>query len=133
MYEDIDYLLANYFGTSLANIKISFMLEEVFQAARRNNIKLPKDLTLLMRSLIIFEGVVSKINPDFNLTEVAIPYVKGRNKFNFLKHQRLRLLAKGLSFSKEMSELPGKIGKLSDSVINGRAKFSWSFQIFKRA
>lgn len=134
LYEDIDYLLANYFGTSLANIKISFMLEEVFQAARRNNIKLPKDLTLLMRSLIIFEGVVGKINPDFNLTEVAIPYVKGRNKFNFLKDIKMEeLLAKGLSFSKEMSELPGKIGKLSDSVINGRAKVQLEFSNLQKS
>lgn len=134
LYEDIDYLLANYFGTSLSNIKISFMLEEVFQAARRNNIKLPKDITLLMRSLIIFEGVVAKINPDFNLTEVAVPYVKNKNKFKFLKDIKAEeLLARSLSFSKELSELPGKIGKLSDSILNGRAKIQMEFSNLQKS
>lgn len=128
LYEDIDYLLANYFGTSLQNIKMSVMLQEVFEAAKRNNIRLPKDFTLLMRSLVIFEGVVGKINPDFNLAEVAIPYVKSKNKYAFLKNLNFdQVLLKSYTFVKDTAELPGKIIQLSDSVVNGRAKIQLEF------
>lgn len=128
LYEDIDYLVANYFSTSLQNIKMSVMLQEVFEAAKNNNIRLPKDFTILMRSLVIFEGVVAKINPDFNLTEVAVPYVMNKNKYAFLKDFNFdSVLLRSYTFIKDASELPGKMIQLSDSISNGRAKVQLEF------
>lgn len=123
LYEDIDYLLASYMSTSLQNIKISAMLQEVFNAAKRNNIKLPKDLTLLIRSMVIIEGVVVKICPDINLLEIAIPYVKSRSKFSLLKQFDFdEFIMRYLIFAKDTSKLPSKIIELSDSILKGRAK-----------
>lgn len=123
LYEDIEYLVNSYLSTSLRNIKMSTMLEEVFDAAKRNNIKLPKDLTLLVRSLIIIEGVVAKINPDLNLLDIAIPYVKSKNKFSFFKQFNMdELLITTHTFLKDSARLPSKVIELTDSVMNGRAK-----------
>jgi ubiquinone biosynthesis protein len=123
LYEDIDYLLSSYISTSLRNIKMSSMLEEIFDAAKRNNIKLPKELTLLIRSMIIVEGVVAEIDPDINLMEIAIPYVKASNRFSVLDEFDFdELLLKTYSFTKDVMKLPNKFIDLSDSIINGRAK-----------
>ena len=134
LYEDIEYLMANYFTTSFSNIKISVFLEDVLQAAKRNNIRMPKDLTLLIRSLIIFEGVVARINPDFNMAEVVIPYVKNKNAHIFIDNLKMeKILSKVLEFSKDFYELPGKVGRLSDSMVNGRAKIKFEFTNLQRS
>jgi ubiquinone biosynthesis protein len=123
LYEDIDYLMASYLSSSIQNIKVSSMLQEVFDAARRNNIKLPKDLTLLIRSMVIVEGVAVKICPDMNFMQIAIPYVKSKNRFSIFKQFDFdEFLMRYMIFAKDTSKLPSKIIELSDSILKGRAK-----------
>ena len=123
LHEDIDYLFASYLSTSLQNIEISALLQEIFETARRNNISLPKDFTLLIRCLLIVEGVVAKIAPDIKILDVAIPYVKSHNKQYLLNKLDLDdLLISSTSFIDSSIKLPGKINGLVDSIISGRAK-----------
>lgn len=124
LYDDIDYLFESYLNTSLMNIKISQMLEEVFDAAKRNNIRMPKELTLLARGLLIIEGVAAKIDPDIKIIDIAVPYVKSNNKNALLKNLNLDdILLSSLRFSKDISSLPKKIADTCDSITDGRAKF----------
>ena len=123
LYEDLDYLIANYLSVSLKNIQISVMLSEVFDIAKQNNIRLPRDFTLLIRSLVILEGVISKIAPEIKIIDIAIPYVKANNKSSLLKNLNFNtLLIHSYSFMKDSFKLPSKIIELSDSLISGRAK-----------
>ncbi|MBW9154349.1 AarF/ABC1/UbiB kinase family protein [Clostridium estertheticum] len=123
LYEDLDYLIVNYLSTSLNNIQISVMLSEVFDIARQNNIRLPRDFTLLIRSLVILEGVIASIAPDIKIIDIAIPYVKANNKFSILTNLDFNtLLIHSYSFMKDSFRLPSKIIELSDSLISGRAK-----------
>ncbi len=128
LYEDIDYLLSCYMSTSLKNIKMSQMLQEVFQCAKDNNIKLPKDLTMLIRSLVIVEGVAVKLSPDINILSIAEPYVKSKHKsFLFDKFSLENLLIRYSNFFKDSSKLPTKLVELSDGVLKGRAKLQLKF------
>jgi len=123
LYEDLDYLLLNYLAVSLNNIQISVMLSEIFDIARQNNIRLPRDFTLLIRALVILEGVIATIAPDIKIIDVAIPYVKSNNKFSLFSDLDFNtLLIRSYSFVKDSFRLPSKIIELSDSIINGRAK-----------
>ncbi|WP_138206553.1 ABC1 kinase family protein [Haloimpatiens lingqiaonensis] len=123
LYEDIDYIFASYLNTSLQNIKISIMLQEIFDACKQNNIQLPKDLTLLMRGMVIIEGVVAEIAPEIKIMDVAIPFVKSYNKFTFLKDLDFDELVIGsYKFFKSIKRLPSKGIELIDSVLTGRAK-----------
>ncbi|MDF2503565.1 AarF/ABC1/UbiB kinase family protein [Clostridium sp.] len=123
LYESINYLFDNYMSTSLKNIKISIVLQEIFEISKNNNIKLPKELTMLLRSMLIIEGVITKISPDLSMINIVIPYVKSQNKNLFFKNFDLdSLLLRGFKFVKSSSELPSKFIELSDSLITGRAK-----------
>lgn len=126
LYEDIEYLMDSYLSTSLRNIKISILLQEIFDTAKRNNIRLPKDLTLLIRTLVIVEGVAVKIVPDINILDIAIPYVKSRNRENFLKKFNFdELLITADSFVKDSARLPSKLIELSNSFLSGRARLQF--------
>ena len=123
LYEDLDYLLINYLSVSLNNIQVSVMLTEIFDIAKQNNIRLPRDLTLLIRGLVILEGVIATIAPDLKIIDIAIPYVKSNNKFSLLNNLDFNtLLIRSYAFIKDSFRLPTKIVELSDSLISGRAK-----------
>lgn len=123
LYEDIDYILDSYLSTSLENIKVSTLLQEVFDVSKRNNLRLPKDVTILMRGLVIIEGVVAKIAPEIKIIDIAIPYVKSNSSpsfFNSLDFDELAL--RSVNFIKASSKIPSKLLEVSDSILNGRAK-----------
>lgn len=123
LYEDVDYMLNTYIVTSLRNIKISLMFQEVFNIAKRNNIQLPKELIILVRSLVITEGVLSKICPDLAVMDLIIPYIKSEKKdFIFKNFDIDEFLLHNFKFVRDSSTVPSKFIELSDSLINGRAK-----------
>lgn len=128
LYEDIDYLFDSYLSTSLENIQMSILLQEVFNCAAKNNVQLPKDLTLLAKSTLIIEGVVAKISPDIKILDVAVPFVKSNSKLSILNNIDMdELLISTYNFGKNSIKLPGKLIQLCDSIIRGRAKIQ--FQI----
>jgi ubiquinone biosynthesis protein len=123
LYEDVEYLLNNYLSTSLRNIKVSLLFQEIFEITKRNNIQLPTELTILIRSLVITEGVLSTISPDLILIDLIIPYVKSQNQNLFLSNFDLdEFLMHSFKFMKDSSIMPSKLIEFSDSVISGRAK-----------
>lgn len=123
LYEDIDYLFECYLQASLENIKISLLLQELFDAAKRNNLRLPKDFTLLIRGFVIIEGVVAKIAPEIKIIDTVIPFVKSANNMSLLGSLDLdKVLIQSYNFVKASSKLPSKLLEVSDSILNGRAK-----------
>lgn len=123
LYEEIEYLLDSYLCTSLQDIQMSILLQEVFSCASSNNLQLPKDLTLLLRTVVILEGVVSKISPDIKIIDIAVPFVKSNSAYAALKDFNLdNMLLNSYNFAKDFSKIPSKIIQLSESILNGRAK-----------
>lgn len=126
LYEDIEYLFFRYVSTSLNNIKISVLIEEIFDCAKNNNIKLPKDLTLLVKAMIIVEGVVAKIAPEIQIIDVAIPFVRTNSELLLLKNINLdQFLIHSYNFTKDLSLLPSKFTELTNSILKGRAKIQF--------
>ncbi|WP_029451808.1 ABC1 kinase family protein [Clostridium algidicarnis] len=120
LYEDIDYLFANYLNTSFENINMSYMLQEVFDVARRNNIKLPKELTLVIRTFIILEGVIAQISPEIKVLDIAIPYVKSHNLNKDIDLDEVLLNTH--IFLKNSVKVPTKLIEVSDNILSGRTK-----------
>lgn len=123
LYDDVEYLFDSYLSTSMSNIHISTLMQELFDICKRNNLQLPKDLIVLARSMLILEGVVSKIDPDIKILDIAIPFVKNSNSASFFKLLDFNeILLQSYSFARDASKLPSKILELSDGLLNGRAK-----------
>lgn len=134
LYEDIDYLFDSYLSTSLQNIEMSVLLQQIFDCAKKNNIRLPKDLTLLVRGLVIIEGVIAKISPDIKILDIAIPFVKSNNKFSIFKELNSdEILVRSYKFVKDFYTLPTKIIELSNSILNGRAKIQFQINSLNRS
>ena len=119
LYIDMKYVLDSYVNTSLSNIKISLMLEDVFGLLKKHNIQLPKDLTLVMKSLVLLESNLSMLSPNINIMDIAIPYVKDNT--NFMENMSLNELSlKGYTFLKDGLKIPSTLVELADNLISGR-------------
>ncbi|WDC85432.1 hypothetical protein PL321_08925 [Caloramator sp. mosi_1] len=97
------------------------MLEEIFEAAKRNNIRLPKDLTLLIRGLVILEGVVAKISPNIKILDIAIPFVKEQYPSKIFPNFN-DLIFQIINLNTELKSLPHNLNRLLNSVNAGRTK-----------
>lgn len=128
LYEDVDNLLSNYLEASLENIKISVLIGEIFNCAKNNNITLPKDFILLVKSLIIVEGLVTEISPQIQILDIAVPFVKNSSKTYLLDSINLDdILMNSYNFTKNSIKLPTKFIELIDGMLNGRAKIQLKF------
>lgn len=123
LYEDIEYIIHYYLQTSLKNIQISMLFMDLFDAARKNNLKLPKEFTTLLKSLLILEGVMSKLAPDLSIMEISRDYLKEDRMVKFKPEFNLDTLAmNGYTLIKDSLRIPVSISTILDNFISGRGK-----------
>ncbi len=128
LYEDVELFLINYLSTSLKNIKISVLLTEIFKCTKNNNITLPKNLILLVKSIIMVEGLVAEISPEIDILDIAIPFVKSNNKFYYFNDISLEnMLINSYNFTKNSLNLPIKTVELIECILSGRTKIQLKF------
>ena len=132
LYEDVKYLLNMYLSTSIKNIKMSMLIREIIEIAKRNNIQLPIDFVMISKSALIIEGVVSKVSPDMDILDFVIPYVESKNKYYFRESFNYdNIMISLYSFLKRSSELPDKYAELAENLNEGRVKVKIESTEFK--
>ena len=71
-----DGILRRYSGVTLAQVDTQRLVTELLDMVYRYRIKLPTKYFLILRGLITVEGTGRELFPDFNVFEVAEPYVR---------------------------------------------------------
>jgi len=71
-----DGILRRYTGVTLAQVDTQRLVTELLEMVYRYRIKLPTKYFLILRGLITVEGTGRELYPDFNVFEVAEPYVR---------------------------------------------------------
>ena len=127
LYEDVSYLFTTYLNTSLKNIKIAVLLEEMFSIVKNNNIQFPKELAILFRGLVILEGVIAEVDPQLDIISVITSFVKGKNKMLLIKDiNEEELVLSAYSFFRDASRIPNKAVEALSSISDGRAKINFN-------
>lgn len=89
---DLMEFINHYYKVSLNRINLSKLINEFIELLRTHQIKLPSDISLLIRTLLISEAIARGLYPQFNLAEILIPFAKKsyQNKFNpFVRYQSI--------------------------------------------
>ena len=73
---DLSEFIEEHYDTRLQDIKIGKLLHDFIQILSHYRIKLPPNLMLLSRSLIILEGIGRQLDPDFNMAERLQPFAE---------------------------------------------------------
>lgn len=68
--------MERYYRIPLARLDMRRLINEFIETIKRYKIRLPADMTMMAKALIIAEGVGRKLDPEFDFIELANPYVK---------------------------------------------------------
>lgn len=72
---DLRRLLRKYYGLPLKEISAADLLSEIQPVIYEYQLRVPSDYWLLLKTLVIMEGVGKRLAPDFDIFEVSRPYV----------------------------------------------------------
>lgn len=118
------FILVNkYIDMSLDNINIEDVFNELISIIRDFRLTLPSNIMLLMKSLIVLEGVARNLDKDVKLIEhikpFAFRYVKEQIKPNNILKQAKKLI---VDYSHILRELPADFGDLVSVMKKGSIK-----------
>ncbi|MFF2090455.1 ABC1 kinase family protein [Paenibacillus sp. NPDC058174] len=118
---DVDELRDKYYKVPLSQVSLGESVNDLFTLARRHQIRLPSELTLLGKTFLTMEGVVTMLDPEFSVFDVAEPI--GRQLF--LERFNIRVLASEWveeisEFAAIASDVPSGARKLLAALRRGR-------------
>ncbi len=124
LMQDLDAFLERFMtGTSIADVNVDDMLTSFSDLASRNHISLPSEYTMLLRSLIMIEGVIEEMCPDLNLFKILSDKFMDRAKKNFdLKKSLLEIGTEALSLGKKAARIPSLCADALKDVVKGNTK-----------
>ena len=117
---DVDGFIDQYHDVSLKDVDITAFITDLMTMLRDHQLMLPPDLTLLMKTLITLEGMGRQLDPDFNIVQVAGPFIQ---RALFKRYTPDALLKQGWqSFSgmvELITELPNDLHRLLELARRG--------------
>jgi len=117
---DLEHLIKPCYGKELKEIKLAPLLNGVFSALRKHCLHLPADLTLLLRSVIMAEGMGASLNPAFDLMTVIEPYAE---RMTERQYSPLRWLGKlgpaGMEMARLSVALPQQMRRVLGDIKRG--------------
>lgn len=121
LIRDIDELLERYMDVPLEEIEISAVVRSLLQIASKHHLRFPHEFLLLARSLIILEGTIARLDPQFNLAAAAVKYAPS------LKRKQLKLVARRAhgalrGYRRLLEEFPEHAVQLLRSTASGELR-----------
>ncbi|MDP3764986.1 MAG: AarF/ABC1/UbiB kinase family protein [Nanoarchaeota archaeon] len=74
---DIGFIIQPLNYSTIKDIKISKVLEEILDIALRHRLKVPAPFVLFGKTIITLEGIAIEYDPNFKLIETAKPFIEG--------------------------------------------------------
>ena len=126
LIEDLDIFMDQYVNvTSIDDLDMSRLFEEICTLADKHQIKLPGRFTMLVRSLATIEGVIEQLCPSLNLFEIVSSKLMDRAKASFDLEQEILSIGKdALEISKKAARIPALASDVLKGVARGRTKIN---------
>lgn len=120
LQRDVRRLLVRYYDVSLESLPIAQFLGEVMEIAYRHHVRLPADLALLARTVVILEGVTRSLDPSLVLAHYLEPFV---TQFVRRRMSVKRILTDSVTTLREIEEmlrvLPRRVESISGQLERG--------------
>ncbi len=108
--DDLKYYFEKYYDAKLKDINFKDVINTIFYMGNKHNLKLPKELVILGKTIATTESVCEEINPEFNFVQTAKPFLKK----NLSKFFNTKMLLD--NFKNEVKEYGGLILSLPKDV-----------------
>ena len=117
---DIERLLSVYWGLPLSELKVTALLNDVYSVMRRHHLHLPSNLALLLKTVIMIEGLGVNLDPDFHLTKSLTPYTERLVLRQYSPFRWVRSFGRAsLDLAKLGVEMPQHLRRIVSAAENG--------------
>ena len=117
---DIERLLSTYWGLPLGELKVTALLDDVFSIMRQHQMHLPSNLALLLKTVIMIEGLGVNLDPEFRLTKSLTPYTERLVLRQYSPFRWFRSFGRAsLEFAKLGVELPQQLRRIVSAAEDG--------------
>jgi len=117
---DFEHLLSRYYGRSLGEIALGPLLHDALSVVRRHHLQLPSNLALLVKTVVMHEGLEVRLDPELHLMSLLAPYAERlmlRQYSPVLWARRFRRA--GLDMAALGMELPRQLHRLIGDIERG--------------
>jgi ubiquinone biosynthesis protein len=113
--EDLSALLRRYSGLGVGEIRLGEAIAGLLEITRRHSLRLPADLALLAKTLVMAEGLAATLDPGFQMSQALAPFAQRRLLAQLSPAALLRGLERlGLA----AAELPDHLHRVIDDGID---------------
>ena len=117
---DVEHLRARYYGRPVGEIAIRPVVNDVLGVVRRHRLHLPPGYALLLKTVLMHESLVTRLNPTFEFTTVLVPYARGMMVRHFSPLGWGRSVGQaGIDLARLGVELPAQLRRLLSSLQRG--------------
>lgn len=126
LVEDLDVFMSKYMNvTSIADLNMTVLFDEIVTLADRHHISLPGRFTMLVRSIATIEGVIEELCPELNLFEIISKKLMDRAKETFDLGQTLLTAGKdALELGRKAARIPVLAFDTLSNLVKGRMKIN---------
>lgn len=123
--KDLELILDKNKTVGIKDINITKFASELIDILGRNGIKIPKDITMLVRGIVVLEGTLEVVSPDINLMQVFESKVKQGSLKNLLSEENIIKEAGHFMTSLgSLNRLPYDLHTFFKSTTRGDTKFN---------
>jgi ubiquinone biosynthesis protein len=110
---DVTAFMRRYQGRSLGDVRVGSVINEVFAVMRRHRLQLPRELVVILKMVVMTEGMGARLDPEFQLGPVLRPYAEQlvADRMSPLFVAR-RLRETGMELAQLSVELPDQLRRL---------------------
>ncbi len=129
--EDVGKLFSKYYDMSIGDMSLPEIFSNVTKVCSKNHLILPSNVALLFKGITTIEGIILQLDPNLSFMSAIEPYAQNYliKKFD-LQKESLQLLRSLIKLMKIAPDLPVKLSKFLDDIINGRFKLNTDMQLY---
>jgi ubiquinone biosynthesis protein len=121
---EANQVLDRYYRLPLKRIRIASIIEDLTGLIHRFRVRIPSELLLVGKALITLEGVGRTLDPDFDVVEVAEPFVRDIVATIYgPKYLSRRIMESSQDFLRLLRDLPSDLRELSRHLRENRLGF----------
>ena len=118
--QDMVHLLSQYAGRSLGELLIGAIISEGLAVVRRHHLRLPANLALLFKAVVMTEGLGAQLDPSYRLGVELAPYAQRLMLRQYSPARLLRRLGRsGLEAARLGEELPEQLRRILADLERG--------------
>jgi ubiquinone biosynthesis protein len=117
---DMERLFTRYYGSSVGDIAVAAMIEDLVSVMRRHHLQLPSNFALLLKTIVMHEGLAVQLDPGFNLATVMTPYARQLIRYQLSPARRARRFGEaGLDAMRLSEQFAQQAGRILGTVERG--------------